>query len=168
MTSTSPSELRERPFAPIAIESLPAVPTMTTTSVASPSATAVSISPGFVSEVKPGPRKPADSSIVRLSVVPADPAIAMELVFAVVAAPQAEGTAPNQISPDAVTWSVAVPVGSIVAVTARVPGLYEQVSAAAVAGHAASTKSIAARAARRVPRAGRRLRINVRLIVLAR
>ena len=92
----------------------------------------------------------------------------MELVFAVVAAPQAEGTAPNQISPDAVTWSVAAPVGSIVAVTARVPGLYEQVSAAAVAGHAASTNSIAARAARRVPRAGRRLRINVRLIVLAR
>ena len=150
----------------MAIESFPAVPTTTTTSVASPSVTAVSISRMFDSEEKPGPRNAADSSIVRLSTLPAAPAIAIESVLALVAAPQAAGTAPNQISPAAVTWSVASPVGSIVAVTARVPGLYEQVSAAAVAGYdTASTESIAARAARRV-RAGRRLGVNVRVRIV--
>ena len=111
-------------------------------SLASPSATVISISGKFVSVAAPGPNPPPDSSRVRLSSVPAPPVMEMESVLVVVAAPHAVGVAPKWSAPPTTT-SVASPLRSMVAVTAFVPALYEQDSAAASAGKTAMTKKIA-------------------------
>jgi hypothetical protein len=141
VTSTSPSLLKEKPFAPIAIESSPAVPMTRSSSPGSPSAIAISISGKLFSDAAPGPKNPPDWSSVRLSTVPATPEMEMESVFAVVAAPHAIGVAPKW-SPPSTTTSVASSPASIVAVTVFAPASYAQDSAAAVAGKAAKAKRI--------------------------
>ena len=97
--------------------SFPAVPMTTSWSAASPRSTAISISGTFVSEVAPGPSSPPERSSAIVSVVPIVPLSWIVSVFAVVAAPQAIGTAPKRICPAAPTRRPAWPPEGIVAVT---------------------------------------------------
>jgi hypothetical protein len=121
------------------------VPTMTSTSVASPRLVASSISGMFDSALAPGPKKDSDWSSVRRSSVPEAPATETESVFVAVAPPQGAGTAPKRSCPPASILRMASEPGVIAAVIAFVAGLYAHDSAAAVAGAvAASAEPIAA------------------------
>ena len=105
------------------MKSLPVVPVMTTLSLASPSAVAISMSESDAdpSEVNPGASRPPLWSITICSAVPAWPVIEIVSVFVVVAPPQATGENPNQISPPT-TLTVAAEPGVMLAVTACVDG----------------------------------------------
>ena len=87
-------------------------------------------------------------SNVSRSVVPTAPAIEMEFVLVVVAAPHGAGTAPKRIAPPT-TSTTAEPPGVIDALTEAVAGLYVQLSACANDGNAKATP------AQRTPSTGR-------------